>query len=116
MKKREDKKLLRVLGVKKRDGRIWVERRYNGTQERQDTKIPIQPFVVEPAYVNYSAGVTLNMGNYQSARIDVGISLPTYIEEIPDAYKQAIGIVDKVIEEEVNKLKNSTSNGGGGNG
>jgi len=115
MRKREDKKLLRALGIKKRDGRIWVEKKYNGTQERQDTKIPIQPFVVEPAYVNYSAGVTLNMGNYQSARIDVGISLPTYVEEISDAYKQAIEIVDKIMEEEVNKLRNS-ANGGGGNG
>lgn len=102
---KEYKKLLSVLGIKKRNGRLWVVKQYGETSERKDEMIEVKPFVVEPAYVNYSEGVTLNVGNFQSIRIDVGITLPTYIEEIDSAYKKAKEIVDKQINEEIVKYK-----------
>lgn len=105
-KTNEYKKLMKVLGIKRRDGRLWVNKMYGISEERTDDKIAVKPFIVEPAYVNYSEGATINVGNYQSVRIDVGISLPCYVEEIDDAFIKAKEIVSKKIDEEIEKIKN----------
>lgn len=106
-KNNEFRKFMRVLGIKKRDGRIWVSKMYKGgKEERSDEKIGISPFVVEPAYVTFSEGVTLNIGNYQSVRIDVGISLPTYVNEIDDAFVVAKQIVNDRINKEIVEVRN----------
>lgn len=115
-KTNEYKKLMKVLGIKRRDGRLWVSKMYNGVEERTDGKIAVKPFVVEPAYVNYSEGATINVGNYQSVRVDVGISLPCYIEEINDAFIKAKEIVGKRIDEEIEKIKNPVKTGFSGDG
>jgi len=45
--------------------------------------------------VGYAAGYTHNLGNYQSARIDVWVSIPCPHGEIDEVYKQAEAWVDE---------------------
>ena len=49
----------------------------------------VHVFVTEPAYIRVSHGMTINMGNYQSLRVDVAVTLPCYVEDV-DVQRQRI--------------------------
>ena len=67
--------------------------------------IEVIPFVQEPAKVGMSKGLTINTGNFSSARVDVSIELPCYKEEIGYAMEQASGLVDARLGMEVEQVK-----------
>jgi hypothetical protein len=69
------------------------------------TQVSIQRFVTTPAEVLYEAGGTINMGNYESARVTVGIRVPCYREEIESAYVIAKDWVEKKLEAEVSEIR-----------
>jgi hypothetical protein len=56
--------------------------------------------------VSYSSGATLNMGNYQSARVDVRVSVPCYSHEIQPVYAW----VEKFVEAKAQEVVNSVNN------
>jgi hypothetical protein len=62
-------------------------------------------FAVPPGYVEANYGLTLNLGNYESARCDVTIKVPCYVEEMDRALKFASSKAEKVIQDEVVKIK-----------
>lgn len=47
------------------------------------------PEGVAPAHVSATMGLTINLGDYESAKISVTTTLPCYAEEIEDAYEAA---------------------------
>ena len=47
------------------------------------------PEGVQPAHVSATMGLTMNLGDYESAKISVTTTLPCYVEEIDDAYEAA---------------------------
>ncbi len=62
----------------------------------------------ELAKVKYSTGLTLSIGNYQFARVDVGIELPAHINELDAKYDEAAEFCnDKLMGEldNINQLK-----------
>jgi hypothetical protein len=60
-----------------------------------------QQFADEPARVGVSLGKTINMGNFESLRIDVQVSLPCPVYERHLAYDAAMEFaMDKLIETE----------------
>lgn len=67
--------------------------------------IAVHRFLTEPAQVQVGMGVTLNLGNYESARIDVRLSVPVYREEINEAYDFVKQYVTKRLEQEVSETK-----------
>jgi len=60
-----------------------------GPEEVTNEKIEIAGFAVEPARVQVDYGLTLSLGNFESARLGVSVSLPCYREEIDEAYQFA---------------------------
>ena len=53
----------------------------------EDTLDPVRfPEGVEPARISVTLGLTLNLGDYESAKISVTCTLPTPIEELENAY------------------------------
>lgn len=73
---------------------VVVRKQYKSTEnegpiEEQDELIEVQVFVVKPAVVRFGIGATINMGNYESARVDVEVTVPCYKEEVDDAYEFA---------------------------
>lgn len=88
--------------VKDRDGP------YHDTQT-EDTLLTRQFREGEhPAYVKVGAGMTIPLGQYESLRIDVSVSLPCLPSEIDDAYVTASDYVaEKLGEEETNWLGQS---------
>jgi hypothetical protein len=74
--------------AKKVASATWrVDRQYgergSGTIDRESSEegtLEVHAFVTTPAEVDLTYGFTVNMGNYEFARIDVGIKVPCYKE------------------------------------
>jgi hypothetical protein len=66
--------------------------------------IKVTPFMTDPASVTVGAGVTKNMGNYESLRIFVQMTVPCYKEELDDIYPKVRDLVDKKLEAEMAEL------------
>lgn len=55
---------------------------------------------VEPAFVRVGAGQTYNLGNFESMRLDVSVTLPCLIEDIEETYTRASEFVAEKLQEE----------------
>jgi hypothetical protein len=65
------------------------------------------------AEVSYSAGMTMNLGNYESCKVSVSVKLPCYIEEIPFAYQTAKTFVDTKLSAEVVPIREAAKHSRG---
>jgi hypothetical protein len=68
-------------------------------EEREALRVPV--FHASPARVRVSGGVTENMGNFSSIRVDVMVELPCLPHEVDigHAYETAARIVEEKISE-----------------
>lgn len=57
------------------------------------------------ARVKYSIGMTINLGNYQSAKVEIGVEFPGHITEIDNIYDEAGEFCDTRLIEEINRLQ-----------
>lgn len=72
------------------------------TSTREELAQQTFPPGVEPAFVRVSVGNTYNMGDFNSLRIDVSVTLPCLPSEVDDAYNQASEFcAEKMREEEL---------------
>lgn len=81
---------------------------YKGEHSKEEGEV--LDFEVEPARVSVAMGMTINLGDYQSARIDVSVSLPCYREEVDDAYAHAREWVEEKIAVEAEMVKRFNEN------
>ncbi len=65
---------------------VTVTSTYAGEERNRTEKLKVRKFLVEPAYVRVNAGMTKNMGNYESLRVDVSLTVPCYAEEIDKVF------------------------------
>lgn len=57
--------------------------------------------------VSYASGLTINLGNYESLRIDVGVKLPSTVENMPADLEHAKNFVhQKLMTETAEARKN----------
>jgi hypothetical protein len=63
--------------------------------------LQVRKFASEPAYIRMSQGITRNLGNYESLRIDVGVTLPCYPEEVDSIVPQLGQKVAAYLENEI---------------
>lgn len=76
-----------------------------GQEKSDNRRIRIRPFISATANVSVNAGATVNLGNYESARINVMLSMPCYPEEIDEVFEKAKEWVDIRLGKEVKELK-----------
>lgn len=76
-----------------------------GAPESKTETIQVRTFVTEPAKVELGYGLTINIGNYESARVDVKVSVPCYREESDAAYEWARTWAEERVRREVNDIK-----------
>jgi len=86
-------------------GKIWANAHYKGKETEEQIELEVQTFDVEPAWVKASYGLTLNLGNYESARCDAGVTLPTYVEEIEDTFKAAWKMAEEQVQKKAKAIK-----------
>lgn len=77
-------------------------------EKAYEENISIRPFVSQTATVGVKGGATLNLGNFESARVDVFFSVPCYPEEVLDAFEFAKEFVDSKLAGEVKEIRSST--------
>ena len=65
----------------------WARMRDEGQLEEH--RILVDKFETEPAVAECALGLTINLGNYESLRIDVGAKIPCYKEELVQAHQEA---------------------------
>ena len=90
------------------EGRWWVERTVGrgGPTDRDEGRIEVRPFVTPPVYVRVQYGLTLNLGNYESARVEISYSLPCYPAEINDAAEVAgRWVAERIVAEKSSILR-----------
>lgn len=100
--------------TKERVGKLRVARQYecrNAPTDAEDEEVDTEeldverfPEGVEPAWVNAKKGLTLNLGNYESVRFDVSITLPCYREEVEAALDEAWRMVDHTVRKQVDSV------------
>lgn len=73
--------------------------------EVEPTEIPaIAP--EDLAKVRYSIGVTINLENFNSARVDIGVELPSHLESLEATYEEAVDYCNDKLVEEISQLQN----------
>lgn len=72
-----------------------------GIEEEKRKSIEVRKFETDPAYVRVNAGVTKNLGNYESLRVDVSLTVPCYVEEMEKVQKRTATLVADMLDEEV---------------
>ncbi len=68
-------------------------------------------FEADPAYVRVAAGTTSNLGNFESLRVDVAISVPCYQETIEETFEEVAAQVNDLLTYEVDNYKRSMKSG-----
>lgn len=94
-----------VSEIKRRTATVAVSSTMLGQQKSRGKEIHVRPFVTDTANVSVKYGVTIPSGNYASARCDVMISCPCYVEEITDVYEMVRELVDQLIEKETKRFQ-----------
>jgi len=77
------------------------------TSKEITTRLPVS----DPAYVRVDGGITKNLGDYNSAKIGVSVSLPCLPDEksIRECYAKASALVDEFMDEEYKAAIGETS-------
>lgn len=75
---------------KKESGTIKVFRSFSSSGEVMSEDegvedLEVREFKVDPAYISVNHGRTVNIGNFESVRVDVRVSIPCYKEEVVEA-------------------------------
>lgn len=87
-------------------GRLTVTRHFpDGSEDGSEETLEVRQFASFPAVVKVSYGTTINLGNFQSAKVNVGVELPCYVEEIDEAYAFGSKFVESRLSEEVEMVR-----------
>lgn len=72
-----------------------------GVESEKRKVLEVRKFETDPAFVRVNAGVTKNLGNYESLRVDVSLTVPCYVEEMEAVQKRTAELVATMLDEEV---------------
>jgi len=73
-------------------------------EDNEVTNIPSKvPAEEEPAWVTYELKRTVNMGDYESLSVKIGVTVPCRRKEISTVYKQAGKFVEKKMDQKLAK-------------
>lgn len=70
-----------------------------------ETEMNVTRFITAPAMVGCELGSTVNMGNYESARVAISITVPCYREEVEAAYLWAQKFAEERFKAEVEEAR-----------
>jgi hypothetical protein len=98
---------------KKEETRVYTTKTFlmnnkEVTTDHKDELVEVQVFATEPAVISLEYGLTLNMGNFESCRLSVGIRLPCYKEQVDSAYEAATAWVEERVQAQVRDIRTST--------
>jgi hypothetical protein len=91
--------------VESRNSTIYVTRTIVVNQGIKSSKegediIAVHKFETTPAEVAVDYALTMNLGNYESAKIGVSVRVPCYVEEVDQAYEFAQAWAEERLQRE----------------
>lgn len=91
--------------MKAKNSTVYVNRTIGKANDMPEPEgegdvIAVHNFATEPASVTVDYHLTMNLGNFESARIGVSVQVPCYKEEIDDAYEFAAAWAEERIGKE----------------
>lgn len=97
----------RRIGRRSENGRISVTRTVYGADTGDEETIEVPFFEAEPARISVKGGITKNMGDYNSIRVDVEVVMPCYPvkSEIDRAYDACSRFIDEYLSAELSKAQ-----------
>lgn len=95
--------------IRREAGRLWVAVKYPQSSPKKDVDkdalMEVREFHTTPAKVKAAMGLTINLGNYESARVDVGVELPCYAEEVPEVMARAWTFCEEEIRKQAVEVR-----------
>ncbi len=75
------------------------------SHESESDYIAVHQFTTAPAEIGTSLGMTLNVGDFESVRIDITCKIPCYKEEVAAAYDFAFKFCEDRLREEISEVR-----------
>lgn len=101
------------FGEEIRENGMWylsVQKR--GEEARTEEGVLMEPrkkgvkkMAKKECSLSMKLGLTLNLGNYQSARVDVGATVPTTEEDMDDKYDEMMTYISEKLNGEIEKIR-----------
>ena len=96
--------------VKQLEGEVTVTSSLSRMREiiKQDArteKFTVRPFASEVAHVSVRKGLTRNLGDFESARVDVTLTMPCYPEEALTVFEAVNEAVEDMVSDEMKKFE-----------
>jgi hypothetical protein len=92
-----------------RRGSLTVSRHYKSPEHSSEDSdyedLDVAVFETDPAHVEVLLGRTMNMGDFESVRVDVRVQVPCYVEEMDSAYDFAHSFARERIETMIRKIR-----------
>jgi len=82
-----------------------VTKQFPSGEDLAEETLAVHSFVTAPASVSVEMGMTINLGNFESARVTVSVSVPCYKEEVESAHAYARKWVEDRVVEESKKIR-----------
>lgn len=73
------------------------------TEEQAEIEFDAEIFETEPAYIRIGHGVTKSIADYESLRIEVSLTVPCYMELIPEVAADCGERVAQILEDELDE-------------
>jgi hypothetical protein len=88
----------------------WYNRKTKETirETQEEVTIGVHRFETTPAQVTRGYGLTLNLKDYESARVDVRVTLPCYVEDLDECDEFAKGWIEQRIRAEVANIRGAS--------
>ena len=96
--------------VTEKDETLTVKRQFRAGKkvliDNEETEVvDVHRFLTAPGEVGLSGGMTLNLGDFESARVDIHWKVPAYVEEMEEAYKYAGRAVRERLKVELEEIR-----------
>lgn len=85
-------------------GKIWVERVFPQGTSHDEQALEARVFATQPAEVSAVFSRTINLGNFESVRIEVGARMPCYSEEVENGMSAVAALVGNFVDKEVSDM------------
>lgn len=64
----------------------------------------------QPIVITFNAGATINIGNFQSVRVTVGLSVPVYdAKKVDETYEKVVKKVERWLEKKIEDYSKNTA-------
>ena len=82
--------------------KVWIQP-FKDAEVEEAVEIDVHVFETEPAYVRVAAGQTINLGDFESLRVDVAITMPCYREQVGETQAECADWVASRLGNEVDQ-------------